>query len=209
MSPPDDDLGTASIRTITSQRAGNARWECERLAAFLRAKNQAFDNSSTSVVVLARPNDPWKLEKENADHAALMQVVGSLMTAFVRYVPEDIPLNAIVKLTASNVSRFSAHNDLDAGLAILSTFPPLDLDGKALFLIIDLSDVHVSEYGLSRGHRNLIKVLVKIAALNRATLIRVEATETGSNCFIHGPGVTNQNGSKNLHVIYDSTKDKQ
>ncbi|KAI0437185.1 hypothetical protein F4803DRAFT_571174 [Xylaria telfairii] len=206
--PPDDDLATASIRTITSQCAGNARWECERLAAFLRAKNQAFDSSSTSVVVLARPNDPWKLKKENADHMALMQIVGSLITVFLRYLPEGIPPSLIAGLTDSNVSKFSAHNDLDAGLAILTAFPPLSLDGKSLFLIIDMSDVRVSEDSPSKDHRNLIEALVKIAALNRATLIRVETGKTGADCFIHGPGATNQRESKNLHVIYDSTQDK-
>ncbi|KAI8946329.1 hypothetical protein F4801DRAFT_583485 [Xylaria longipes] len=206
---PDDDLLTASTRTITSQCAGNPRWECEHLAAFLRARNVAYDGSNTSIVVLARPNDPWKLEKENVDHAALMQVVGSLITAFARYVPEEMTLSETSRLTTSNVSLFSAHNNLDAGLAILSAFPSLVLDGKDLYLIIDLSDIDEREDGPSNDYRNLIKALIEIAALNRAILIRVEATKTGSECFIHGPGGTHQNGSKDLQVIYDPTEDKQ
>ncbi|KAI0468789.1 hypothetical protein F4859DRAFT_516541 [Xylaria cf. heliscus] len=203
---PDDDSSNASIVAITPQCPDNPRWECERLAAFLRAKNVAFDDSTTSVVLLARPNDPWKLEKDNADHAALMQITGSLITAFARYVPDEMPLSVTSRLTACNVSLFSAHNNLDAGLAILSAFPSLDLEGKSLFLIIDLSDVGVSEDGRSDDYRNLIKVVIKIATLNRAILIRVEATKTGLNCFIHGPGETHQKGSNDLQVIYNSTE---
>ncbi|KAI0455694.1 hypothetical protein F5B21DRAFT_502983 [Xylaria acuta] len=207
--PPEDNSSAASIRTITSQCADNPRWECERLAAFLRARNVAYDGSNTSVVMLARSNDPWKLERENAGHAVLMQVAGSLIIAFARYAPEEISPSSTSRLTASNVSQFSAHNNLDAGLAILSALPPLDLDGKGLFLIVDLSEVSVSEDGPSSDHRNLMKALNKIAVLNRAILIRMEATKTGSDCFIHGPGGTNQDGSKDLQVIYDSTEDEQ
>ncbi|KAI1747436.1 hypothetical protein F4782DRAFT_535382 [Xylaria castorea] len=207
--PPDDDVSAASTRTVTSQCAGNPRWECEQLAAFLRAKNKAYDDSSTSVVVLARSNDPWKLEKENIDHAVLMQIVGSLITVFAKHVSEEVLFNMSTRLTVSDISRFSTHNDLDAGLAILSAFPQLDLDGKGLFLIVDLSDVYASEGGPSNDHQNLIKALFKIAVSNRAILIRVEATKTGSECFIHGPGGTHHNGPKSLQVIYDPTEDKQ
>ncbi|KAI0183326.1 hypothetical protein EV127DRAFT_414282 [Xylaria flabelliformis] len=204
----DDDMSDASLRTITSQCAGNPRWECKRLAAFLRAKNKDYEKNITSVVVLARSNDPWKLNKENVDCMALVQIVGSLITTLAQYVPEDIPLSMPSRRAASEISRFSAHNDLDAGLALLSAFPELDLEGKPLFIIVDLSDIDLTEESPSQGHRNLIEVLFKVAELNSATLIRVEATRTGLDCFIAGPGGTHQKGSKDLQIIYDSTMDR-
>ncbi|KAI0857833.1 hypothetical protein F4860DRAFT_517522 [Xylaria cubensis] len=206
--PPDDDLSDASTQTITSQCAGNPRWECKRLAAFLRGKNKDYEKNITSVVVLAQSNDPWKLDKENVDCMALVQIVGSLITTLAQYVPEEISLSMLSRRAASEISRFSAHNDLDAGLALLSAFPALDLEGKPLFLIVDLSDIDLTEESPSKGHRNLTEALFKVAELNSATLIRVEATRTGLGCFIAGPGGTRQNGSKDLQVIYDSTKDR-
>ncbi|KAI1738153.1 hypothetical protein F4680DRAFT_450234 [Xylaria scruposa] len=205
---PDDDLSDASSRTIVSQCARNPRWECEQLAAFLRAKNKDYEKNSTSVVVLARSNDPWKLDPENFDCMALIQIVGSLITALARYVPDEVLPSMPSRRVASKASRFSAHKDLDAGLALLSAFPRLNLEGKPLFLIIDLSDIDLTDDGPSKGHKNLIEVLFKVAELNSATLIRVEATRTGLGCFIAAPGGTQQNGSKDLQVIYDSTKNR-
>ncbi|TRX90030.1 hypothetical protein FHL15_009131 [Xylaria flabelliformis] len=206
--PPDDDLSDASTQTITSQCAGNPHWECEQLAAFLRAKNKDYEKNITSVVVLARSNDPWKLNKDNADFMALIQIVGSLITALVKYVPEDVPLSMPSKRVILKLSQFSAHNDLHAGLALLSAFPALNLEGKPLFLIVDMSDIDLTEESPSKDHRDLIRVLFKVAELNSATLVRVEATRNGLGCFIAGPGGTHQKGSKNLQIIYDSTEDR-
>ncbi|KAI0552317.1 hypothetical protein F4679DRAFT_581618 [Xylaria curta] len=207
--PPDDDLSDDSSRKITSQCTGNPRWECERLAAFLRAKNKDYEKNNTSVVVLARSHDPWELDKESIDCMALIQIVGSLITALAKYVPEEVPLSMFSRRVASEISRLSAHNDLDAGLALLSAFPPLDLEGKPLFLIVDMSDIDLTEERASKGHRNLIEALFKVAELNSVTLIRVEATRTGLGCFIDGPGGTYQKGLKGPQVIYDSTKDME
>ncbi|KAI3330669.1 hypothetical protein F4824DRAFT_504947 [Ustulina deusta] len=206
VSPPSpENLSTASTRTLTSQCAGNPRWECERFAAFLRAKNIAFDNTNTSVVVLARPNDPWKI-KGDTEHAALIQVVGSLITTLAMYLPKHIPWSITSKLTERNIFRFCESHDLDAGLAVLSAFPPLELDGRTLFLIVDLSDVQFSEDNISNNHRSLIDAVHKIVIRNEAMLLRVNDTNMGIKCYTDGLGGTHEYKPNKIDV---SVHDKE
>ncbi|KAI0540413.1 hypothetical protein GGR58DRAFT_499218 [Xylaria digitata] len=127
---------------------------------------------------------PIKQAVEDTENAALIQIVGSLITTFAMYVPEQIPFNIASGLTESNINNFVERRDLGAGLAILSAIPPLDLNGKTLFLVVDLSEVKLNENNLSSSYRSVMKALQEIAIQNKAMLLQVNATSMGINCNI-------------------------
>ncbi|KAI0402458.1 hypothetical protein F4802DRAFT_600060 [Xylaria palmicola] len=183
---PGDRASTTSIRTLWSQRAGSAQLECEQLAALLRAKNIAFDNTSTSHVVLARPNDR---KQGTCEHAALLQVTASLVTSLAPYVSGKLTSSMALNLLTMSMPRFLKRNEPGAGIRLLSTISSLDLEGKGLFIIVDLSEIDMSEDSLSSYRCGLAKALRDITFLNEAVVLRVEGTRTGTRSFVHYRGL--------------------
>ncbi|KAK5635717.1 hypothetical protein RRF57_011429 [Xylaria bambusicola] len=155
---------------------GSARWECEQLAAFIRANSKAFDGTQTNIVVLARSNGVFK-------PLVLVQIVGSLITTLAAHLPQDIPQSLTSRKTERRIAWFNENHDLEAGLAVLSSFPPLKLDGKGLILIVDVSDVIFSEDKPSKVQRMFLETLHEVAIKNAAIVIRVANTKMGVTCY--------------------------
>lgn len=81
------------------------------------------------------------------------------------------------------MSRFAEKHDLNEGLAILSSFSTLELGGKSLLLIVDVTDVVFNKGNMSQTHKSFLKALHNIATQNAAIVIRVADTMMGITCY--------------------------
>ncbi|KAI8627916.1 hypothetical protein F5Y19DRAFT_477088 [Xylariaceae sp. FL1651] len=186
-SPPTyEDMTNASTSTLTSYSPGHTRWECEQLAAFIRAKDCSQDGTKNSIVVLAQPNDSMIMHMKSMEQAALMQVGASLITSLAEYTPDEFPLEPNSSVTADNIQKFAVHRDLDVGFAILGALPRLELRGKELLLIVDLSDITSTDDRTPAYLDRLAEVFGSIITTNKGVLQRMNLSGLGVYSHIHG-----------------------